>query len=153
MAHQEYVAGFLFNDEETLVALVRKNRPPWQAGYLNGVGGKIEPGETPPQAMVREFEEETGVGPAAYTSWLHTVTLTGPGFRVYFFMTHTNGILDLRFKASSEPVSLFRTRDLHTLHVVPNLLWLIPLSLNQHISGPMTGTIFPVQVYEEQRER
>jgi 8-oxo-dGTP diphosphatase len=36
-------------------------KPDWQAGKLNGVGGKIEPGETSKTAMAREFHEETGV--------------------------------------------------------------------------------------------
>ena len=56
----EYVLGFMFNEAESKVLLVWKNRPAWQAGKLNGVGGKIEAGETPVQAMNREFAEETG---------------------------------------------------------------------------------------------
>ncbi len=43
------------------VALITKNKPSWQANKLNGIGGKIESGETPSEAMAREFEEETGV--------------------------------------------------------------------------------------------
>ena len=56
----QYVVGFMFNQAKTQVALIRKARPAWQAGLLNGIGGHIEPGETPRQAMVREFREETG---------------------------------------------------------------------------------------------
>ena len=36
------------------------------AGKLNGVGGKLEPGETPRQAAVREAVEEIGVRPTVY---------------------------------------------------------------------------------------
>jgi 8-oxo-dGTP diphosphatase len=43
------------------VVMVKKNRPAWQAGKFNFPGGKIEEGETPEQAMYREFLEETGV--------------------------------------------------------------------------------------------
>ena len=39
-----------------IVVLTHKNRPAWQAGKLNGVGGKIELLESPVAAMVREFE-------------------------------------------------------------------------------------------------
>lgn len=56
----EYVCGFMFQSHFGTVVLIRKNKPEWQKGKLNGVGGKIEPGEQPIQAMVREFEEETG---------------------------------------------------------------------------------------------
>ena len=58
---QNYVVGFLFNKDETQVALVRKNRPEWQAGNLNGIGGKMEVGETTNECMQREFKEETGL--------------------------------------------------------------------------------------------
>lgn len=39
--------------------LVHRNRPPNQ-GLWNGVGGHIEPDETPHQACLREVVEETG---------------------------------------------------------------------------------------------
>jgi hypothetical protein len=34
------VAGFLFRNNDTEVALIRKNKPDWQKGKLNGIGGK-----------------------------------------------------------------------------------------------------------------
>ena len=48
----------------TRVLLVRKDRPKWQKGRYNLVGGKIEKGETPIEAAVRELKEETGLEPA-----------------------------------------------------------------------------------------
>ena len=42
------------------ILLVLKDRPAYLAGRLNLVGGKIEPGETPEQAAVRELKEESG---------------------------------------------------------------------------------------------
>jgi 8-oxo-dGTP diphosphatase len=56
----EYVLGFAFDSNEEVV-LIRKNKPDWQRGLLNGVGGKIEENESSYAAMVREFHEETGV--------------------------------------------------------------------------------------------
>ncbi len=42
----------------------RDDRPGlWKAGYWSTVGGAIEPGETPPQAALREAEEELGRRP------------------------------------------------------------------------------------------
>lgn len=55
---QFYVLGISFDD--TRVAMIRKNRPAWQAGSLNFIGGKMESHEGIRDAMVREFEEETG---------------------------------------------------------------------------------------------
>jgi 8-oxo-dGTP diphosphatase len=57
----KYVCGFAFSPNHTLVYLIRKKRPTWQAGKLNGIGGKVNIGESPIQAIVREFKEECGV--------------------------------------------------------------------------------------------
>lgn len=55
-----YVCGFAFEPDRR-VWLIQKNRPEWQKGKLNGVGGKIEFNETAVAAMAREFQEEAGV--------------------------------------------------------------------------------------------
>lgn len=57
-----YVAGFVFLDKpHEGVLLVEKLKPDFMAGKLNGIGGGIELDETPLQAMVREFTEETEI--------------------------------------------------------------------------------------------
>ena len=55
------MSGILFSPDLTKVVLIRKNRPEWQASKLNGVGGKLQDGETPLRGMQREFLEETGL--------------------------------------------------------------------------------------------
>jgi 8-oxo-dGTP pyrophosphatase MutT (NUDIX family) len=67
-----HCVGFFFDPSRSRVWLVRKNRPQWQAGLLNGIGGKIEPGETPHAAMVREFAEEAGL---RFERWEEVVRL------------------------------------------------------------------------------
>lgn len=57
----DYVLGFAFDLNTDGVVLIRKTHPDWQAGKLNGVGGHRKKDETAHAAMVREFEEETGV--------------------------------------------------------------------------------------------
>src|SRR3954470_21452915 len=88
---QEYVCGFLFSPDRTRVLLIRKRRPAWQAGKLNGIGGKIEPGESPAQAMSREFREEAALD-LPPDAWHEVLMLTGPptpndpnGWRGHFF--------------------------------------------------------------------
>jgi 8-oxo-dGTP pyrophosphatase MutT (NUDIX family) len=46
---------------EPQVLLINKDRPAWQKGRLNLPGGRIEEGETPVQAAIRELMEETGL--------------------------------------------------------------------------------------------
>jgi 8-oxo-dGTP pyrophosphatase MutT (NUDIX family) len=43
------------------IVLIEKKKPEWQAGFLNLVGGRIEEGEDPQAAAIREFTEETGL--------------------------------------------------------------------------------------------
>jgi len=56
-----YVLGFMFSEDLGHVVLIEKKRPEWQAGKLNGIGGKVEDKELPIKAMEREFKEETDV--------------------------------------------------------------------------------------------
>lgn len=130
---KNYVCGFLFNPEKTHVALIRKNKPEWQAGKLDGIGGKIEDGETSLQAIRREFKEETG---ATQLFWDDFATLSGRDGVIYFFHAIANPIL---MSPTSEPVDWYPLADLPSLPVIPNLRWLIPLALDESTKG-VNGT-------------
>lgn len=123
----QYVAGFLFSPDKTQVALIRKSKPEWQAGKLNGVGGKIEDWECAADAMVREFREETG---AEVQNWRLFATLEGriaAPWKVYFFTAIGNPILK---SITDEPVDWYPVSYLAQLDLIPNLRWLIPLALD-----------------------
>lgn len=51
------------HDSNWAIPLVLKDRPIHLAGMLNFPGGKIEDGESPIEAAVRELKEETGLDP------------------------------------------------------------------------------------------
>jgi mutator protein MutT len=51
---------FLRREGELLLAMKKRG---FGKGKWNGAGGKVEPGETPLQAAIRETEEEVGVTP------------------------------------------------------------------------------------------
>lgn len=55
-----YTIGLIFSADLETVYLIRKKSPDWQAGKLNGVGGKLEKNETPLSCMEREAMEEAG---------------------------------------------------------------------------------------------
>lgn len=125
----EYVAGFLFNPALSSVVLVRKARPQWQAGKLNGVGGRIESGEPPEQAMVREFQEETGLH---VNRWKKFATLTdNVRFVVHWFWA---------FAADNEEVATVTDEPIDWYSVsyivngdyrsVPNVKWLLCMAKN-----------------------
>lgn len=125
-----YVTGFMFDNYKQHVALVTKNKPAWQAGHLNGIGGKIEPGETPLQAMIREFEEETGVN---HRIWLPVVRIHSASndYEVYFYATFTDKIAYVR-TVESEEIHTYAVSTVLSgaLRIIPNLAWLIPLALD-----------------------
>ncbi|NGQ95168.1 8-oxo-dGTP diphosphatase [Brevibacillus sp. SYP-B805] len=58
-------------------ALLMLNRNAWpNMGLWNGLGGKVEPGETPAQSVVREVREEAGISLvdvrfAGILTWIH----------------------------------------------------------------------------------
>lgn len=57
-----YVCGFAFDPKLDCVLLLKKARgPSFNVGRWNGIGGKIENGESPRGAMAREFQEECGI--------------------------------------------------------------------------------------------
>lgn len=134
-----YVVGFLFNHDLSQVALIRKIKPQWQAGKLNGVGGKIEPGETPLEAMVREFKEETGayVPPDDWTSFglASGDNSDGSPFSVEFFYAigETGGL----GSPTDEKVEAHRTADVvnRSFYAVGNIPWIISAAIDC-ITGP-----------------
>lgn len=54
---KETTLCYLIKDDKVLLALKKRG---FFMGKINGPGGKIEQGETPEQACLREFLEETG---------------------------------------------------------------------------------------------
>jgi 8-oxo-dGTP diphosphatase len=125
VSEQQYVAGFLFRADASEVALIGKIKPAWQRGKFNGIGGKIEAGETPWDAMCREFREETG---ANVSTWRQFAVLRWRGGSVYFF--EARGSYQL-FTTTAEPVVWVKIAALQELEIIPNLRWLIPLALDK----------------------
>lgn len=53
---KKYVLGFMFSADKKHVLLILKNHPEWQAGSLNGVGGKILRGDEYIASMVKDVK-------------------------------------------------------------------------------------------------
>lgn len=123
----EYVVGFVFDPLLHRVLLIEKNRPEWQKGLMNGIGGKIEEYETPIEAMVRECEEESGLYTTDWT--LKIIMHEGGGNVIYFFTTIHE---DMKRAKALTDEKLFNiiVASLPKMNVIPNLKWLIPMSLD-----------------------
>lgn len=79
-------ATLLFVVREGRILLIEKKRG-LGAGKLNGAGGKLDPGETPLEAAVREFEEELGARPLdpVHVGQVAFAVTEGEGIQIHVF--------------------------------------------------------------------
>lgn len=119
----KYVVGFLFDDDQ--VVLIQKRRPEWQRGKWNGVGGKVEDGETYLQAMQREFREEAYPGEIDWSPFL-TMTFPETDAEIVFFRAFDNNAVMDCMTLTDETVARHETWTLP--NVIPNLKWIVPLA-------------------------
>ena len=128
----DYVLGFMFDKKTKQVLLIMKNRPKWQRGKLNGIGGHIEPRDkSPKHAMAREFKEETGIETIP-DKWGQVCLMSGIDWNVYVFRTFNDDIFNYQNR-TDEKCRLEEIKNLPEF-VIPNLRWLIPFSLDADIS-------------------
>lgn len=65
----DVAAGVVFREDGCFL-LGQRAPDTFYAGYWEFPGGKVEPGETPAQALVRELDEELGIRVARLNPWL-----------------------------------------------------------------------------------
>jgi 8-oxo-dGTP diphosphatase len=114
-----------YNSDNTLFIL--KDRPEWQKGKLNLPGGKIEEGETPEEAAVRELKEETGYEPAVP---VRTLGKMQDGKSTIFCVKAVvtgSGDPHPRIGETEEPLWIPWYKAEVDLRLIPNLRVIIPL--------------------------
>ncbi|WP_340609469.1 NUDIX domain-containing protein [Xenorhabdus bharatensis] len=126
-----YVTGFMFSEDKKHVVLISKLQPSWQKGQLNGIGGKIETGETPQQAMAREFAEEAGINTQPEEWKLFTVLTRPDAYQVNFLYTYDDRVYSAK-SVEKEIVNIYEAQLLPD-NVIYNLRWLIPMALDEHL--------------------
>lgn len=137
---KHYVLGFAFNPQRTHVLLIRKDRPEWQAGRFNGVGGKVNSDymEDFEAAMIREFKEETGID-TRFGDWSHFADMCADNWTVHCF-AHYDLLarpVEPQQGETEKPfwISLGNVYELKPCApgdgmMLSNLRWLIPLALD-----------------------
>jgi len=125
MFKNKYVVGFPFSEDRRSILLVRKLRPEWQKGKLNGIGGKTEPDENPTQAMHRECFEETGLN----LEWKRYGLMTGINNDGQYFECHifyAYGDIFSYEQKEDEQLGIYCPDRTAGYGIVENLKWLIP---------------------------
>ena len=123
---------------------MRKNKPHWQEGHLNGIGGKIEEGELPIDAMQREYEEEvvtpTGVDLEIKTEdWAQLCIWDYGQGCVWFYYTFVDNEEMLKLEQEANDIGerfenwplneLLDTYNINNSKMIDNLRYLIPMAL------------------------
>jgi len=131
---KEYVLGFCFEGPEVrnrFVVLIEKQRPDWQQDRFNGVGGHTKVGESPIDAMTREFREETGVVTLP-DQWLKFATMSFQnGTAVHCFaMADTTAVASVYSQPGGEPIHVLG-REFARTHArcLDNIRWLMEMGL------------------------
>jgi len=136
---KNYVVGFAYSEDLKNILLIRKNRPPWQKGLLNGVEGKIKEKSNTPQifdeipltAMKRECKEETGL----HLIWNMGGHMSGVNedesvFQCWIFYAYDDRIYDFQ-QIEDEVLELFPMDKVPLDQVIPNLHYLIPFGIHR----------------------
>jgi 8-oxo-dGTP pyrophosphatase MutT (NUDIX family) len=123
-----YTLGFLFGekDNKKVVWLIKKTKPDWQIGLLNGIGGKLEYKEPPIVGICREFKEETGVE-TIVDDWYEFCEYTDANsWRIHCFTSYK----ECHPKTTTdEEVACYEVDNLPE-KVISGVRWLISLALN-----------------------
>ena len=137
-----YVVGLLFSDNLDYVLLIEKKRPTWQAGKLNGVGGKAGQDEGLLAAMMREFKEETGVH---VDSWKHLIDQRFPGGKVAYFIAKSSEALDAAKTVTDEELEIISVAHIINplYELIEPLQWIIPMGIYS-LQGKMDDTSFTI---------
>lgn len=123
---KQYVLGFLFNPEKTEVVLIKKNRPSWQAGKINGIGGLIEDNELLARAMKREFEEETGL---EISDWHYFATMDCVSCIVHCFNASSEDYRKVKSNTDEE-IIIIEIAKLHLHPIISNISWLVNMAID-----------------------
>lgn len=141
MSDQVYVCGFLFDETRKKVVLIEKNRPAWQKGRYNGVGGKFEsPDVFSEVTMSREFFEETGVQiPREKWKLFCQYFFRGGLVNFYYCWDEFGQYFNNVKSVTDEQLQVFSVNDLPKKSIY-NLHWLIPLANDPSLdfSRPMS---------------
>lgn len=126
---QKYTLGFIFDSSREQVLLMHKLKPEWQAGKINGVGGKMEEGEEKITCIVREVREETGLE-TERDSWIYVGEIGSDAWQTHVFaLVYQGNSSDVR-SMEKERVEWFAV-DALPANIISNLTWLVPLAIDR----------------------
>lgn len=104
---EAYVVGFITDNKRVL--LINKNRPKWQEGLFNGIGGKVEENESPLDAIIRETKEESGLDIQEW-NFIEEVTFQN-GVTLHVYSAHISSIEIEKYESLTDEKLTFHNKD------------------------------------------
>lgn len=122
----QVVVGLVYDDKNR-VLLIKKNRPDWQKGIYNGIGGKINENETSREAMIRECKEESGLD---IDNWkIHNFKTFENGIQLYYMKAKVEEeILNKAESLTDEKIEIFDIDNLPT-KIQPDIIEMIEICI------------------------
>jgi 8-oxo-dGTP diphosphatase len=127
-----FVLALLYSVDRRHVVLMRRMRPAWQAGRVNALGGRLQPGESAAAVARREVREECGVDVA---EWREVLVWDDAEYVMHVMRGVSEQALEARTIEDQE-VFLADVRALPH-NVIDNLRWLVPFALDADVAFPI----------------
>ncbi len=129
---KKYVLGFAFDRDKKNVLLVRKKRPVWMRGMLNGIGGKVEDGETPWDAMGREYYEECELNLTWFSfATMNGIETNGEPFEINVYRANEN--IDFFKQKEDEQIEIYHVEDV-VMNRLDGMMADVPMLVSMAIS-------------------
>ncbi|MBC8739788.1 NUDIX domain-containing protein [Paraburkholderia sp. UCT31] len=115
----DFVVGFMLSPDLKQVVLILKDHPDELKGWLNGLGGAVEPGESNVRAMVRKFQDEAGIL-TAESDWIHFGGKTTSEMRLAYYFCISEKYEAVR-TAAGEHVCAIARAELDEYPLLPEI--------------------------------
>jgi mutator protein MutT len=123
MTSERQAVGAIVFDDAGRLLLIRRANPPSQ-GLWSLPGGRVEPGESGEQAVVRELREETGLT-GVVVDEVGTIRLSAPDGGVYFvrdYRVHVEDVSGLAAGDDADDAAWFNVDALRDVATSPGLV-------------------------------
>jgi len=121
-----YAVGFAFDETGEHLLLIKKKRPWWQVGYLNGLGGVIAPNQDIYEAMKDHAVKEANLPRVDWKCF----TKVSYDEAILFVFTYTfkSKTIQNCFSSKDEELCILKHVLVANRKVIPDLRWLVPMA-------------------------
>jgi NADH pyrophosphatase NudC (nudix superfamily) len=135
MKKQNYVLGFILNKNKEKVLLLRKNRPKYQEGFLNGIGGKLENNENYIECMTRETKEEVFYNNKGFVTnnedWEHVMDFRFKSGVVACYALYSENNFTLFSEGEDQLVEIHEIKNINYSECLPPLEEVLNIIINK----------------------